>query len=248
MSGAELAVSGAGKSFGARPVLRDLCFSVAPGEFIAVIGKSGCGKSTLLRLIAGLDAADSGVIAADGEPVRGLARDALVLFQELRLLPWRRVIDNVGLGLPAGWLAEAQRMLAHVGLQDHANDWPLTLSGGQRQRAALARALIRQPRLMLFDEPLGALDALTRLEMQDLIEALWREQKFTALLITHDVEEAVALADRVLLLKEGGITLNIRVNLSRPRLRSAESFVGLKTKILAQVMDSGEPAPFVYRV
>jgi sulfonate transport system ATP-binding protein len=249
MSGAGLTVSGVGKSFGARAVLRDVSFSAAPGEFVAVIGKSGCGKSTLLRLIAGLDTADCGVIAADHQPVCGLSRETLVLFQEPRLLPWRRVIDNVGLGLPPGWRVDAQRMLAHVGLQDHARDWPLTLSGGQRQRAALARALIRHPRLMLFDEPLGALDALTRLEMQGMIEKLWQEQQFTALLITHDVEEAVALADRVLLLKDGRIILNQPITLTRPRLRSGESFVELKEKILAEVMSSGvASAPFVYRV
>ena len=240
-NGLRLEVNGVTKRFGANTVLHGLSFTAEPGEFLAIVGKSGSGKSTLLRLLSGLDVPDEGTLLADGQVVgqQGrLNRDALVLFQDSRLLPWKKVVDNVGLGLShtAGWRETAEAMLRHVGLEAKSGEWPASLSGGQRQRVALARALIRRPRLMLFDEPLGALDALTRLEMQTLIETLWQEQGFTSIFITHDVEEAVALADRVLLLEEGRIVLDRKIALSRPRLRTNPVFSELKAEILDAVM------------
>jgi len=135
------------------------------------------------------------------------------MFQDARLLPWKRVIDNVGLGLSGDWRPRAEQALAEVGLAERANEWPAALSGGQKQRVALARALIHQPRLLLLDEPLGALDALTRIEMQQLIERLWLQHGFTVLLVTHDVSEAVAMADRVILIEDGAIGLDLAVDL-----------------------------------
>ncbi|SDT93592.1 sulfonate transport system ATP-binding protein [Verrucomicrobium sp. GAS474] len=253
-NGLRLEVSHVTKRFGANTVLHDLSFTAEPGEFLAIVGKSGSGKSTLLRLLSGLDTPDAGTLLADGRPI-GLNgpsnRDTLVLFQDSRLLPWKRVVDNVGLGLDGtkGWKETAEAMLRHVGLDAKSGEWPALLSGGQRQRVALARALIRQPRLMLFDEPLGALDALTRLDMQGLIEGLWAEQRFTSVFITHDVEEAVALADRVLLLEVGRIVLDRKVALSRPRLRTNPVFSELKAEILDAVMHREEAkAGFAFSV
>jgi sulfonate transport system ATP-binding protein len=152
------------------------------------------------------------------------------------------VLDNVALGLPRERRAEAAEVLAQVGLADRANEWPARLSGGQRQRVALARALVHHPRLLLLDEPLGALDALTRLEMQALIESLWRRLGFTALLVTHDVSEAIALADRVVLVEDGRITLDQRVPLARPRQRGSAAFAQLEEAVLRRVMQQQSPA------
>jgi sulfonate transport system ATP-binding protein len=161
-----------------------------------------------------------------------------MMFQEPRLLPWRTVLQNVQLGLDAAQApARARDALAHVGLADRANDWPSVLSGGQRQRVALARALVHRPRLLLLDEPLGALDALTRIEMQRLIESVWRELRFTAVLVTHDVAEAVALADRVLLVEDGRVTLDEPIALSRPRAHGSAAFAELEGRILARVLE-----------
>jgi sulfonate transport system ATP-binding protein len=209
---------------------------IEPGEFVAIVGRSGCGKSTLLRLVAGLEAATQGAIRLDAQQVSGLRGDTRVMFQDSRLLPWRRVSDNVALGLPAGSHKAATDVLAQVGLAERLNDWPARLSGGQRQRVSLARALVHNPRLLLFDEPLGALDALTRIEMHQLIEGLWRQSGFTALLVTHDVEEAVALADRVILIEDGRIALDESIPLPRPRQRSDPRFGVLEKKILDRVL------------
>jgi sulfonate transport system ATP-binding protein len=160
------------------------------------------------------------------------------MFQDSRLLPWKSVIDNVGLGLHDNWQEKALWALEKVGLKDRAKEWPSVLSGGQRQRVSLARALVNQPRLLLLDEPLGALDALTRLEMQQLIEILWLERGFTAFLVTHDVDEAVALADRIVVIEAGGIALDLPVNLPRPRNRSSEAFVNIREAVLEQVMNT----------
>jgi len=237
-NGVRLEVEGVFKKFGPNVVLRELSFTVEPGEFIVIVGKSGSGKSTLLRLLSGLESPDEGFIDSDGQVIGQPNRDALVLFQESRLLPWKRVLDNIGLGLShdRDWSKTAREMLTHVGLKDKSNAWPSTLSGGEKQRVSLARALIRKPRLMLFDEPLGALDALTRLEMQTLIESLWLEQGFTSVFITHDVEEAITLADRVLLLDQGRIAMNREIHLSRPRIRTSPFFSELKAEILDAVM------------
>ncbi|RMU27477.1 ATP-binding cassette domain-containing protein, partial [Pseudomonas savastanoi] len=154
---------------------------------------------TLLRLLAGLDKPTEGQLLAGSAPLDDAREDTRLMFQEARLLPWKKIIDNVGLGLSGDWRAQALEALEAVGLAERANEWPAALSGGQKQRVALARALIHKPRLLLLDEPLGALDALTRIEMQQLIEKLWHQYGFTVLLVTHDVSEAVAIADRVIL-------------------------------------------------
>ncbi|WP_374104217.1 ABC transporter ATP-binding protein, partial [Burkholderia sp. LMG 13014] len=183
---------------GALPVLDDVTLSVAAGEFVALLGPSGCGKSTLLRLVAGLEQPSSGALVTRGEG--GGELDTRIMYQDARLLPWKTVLQNVMLGLGRGARDQARAVLDEVGLLERANDWPAQLSGGPRQRVALARALVHRPQLLLLDEPLGALDALTRIEMHALIERLWREHRFTALLVTHDVQEAVALGDRILLI------------------------------------------------
>jgi len=234
--GVRLEIRGLSKRYGKRQVLQHTELVIEPGEFVAIVGRSGCGKSTLLRLVAGLEAATQGSIRLDGQDVSGLREDTRIMFQDSRLLPWRRVIDNVALGLPPGGHAAAADVLAQVGLADRQPDWPARLSGGQRQRVSLARALVHNPRLLLLDEPLGALDALTRIEMHQLIEGLWQRSGFTALLVTHDVQEAVALADRVILIEDGRIALDERVRISRPRERSDPLFGQIEKKILDRVL------------
>jgi sulfonate transport system ATP-binding protein len=208
-------------------VLRGIDLEMPSGQFVAIVGRSGCGKSTLLRLLAGLDTPSAGHIGIgsdDSTPDKTGAPDQHVrlMFQDPRLLPWARVGRNVEVGLTRAANAPMRRRLAHealarVGLADRADDWPTVLSGGQQQRVALARALVSRPWLLALDEPLGALDALTRLGMQELIEEVWRAQRFTAVLVTHDVTEAVMLADRVLVLEDGRITADVAVDLPRPR-------------------------------
>ena len=223
------------KAYGQRQVLSGLDLDIAAGEFVAVVGRSGCGKSTLLRVLAGLESSDAGGI-------EGRSVDLRVMFQDARLLPWARVLDNVALGLRGSDRLERSReALAEVGLLERAGDWPAQLSGGQRQRVALARALVHMPRVLLLDEPLGALDALTRIEMQRLIERLWLQHRFTAVLVTHDVNEAVALADRVLLLEQGRVALDQRVKLPRPRERDA-SFAALEQGLLDRLLRPGPEA------
>jgi sulfonate transport system ATP-binding protein len=234
--GEPLTLDNLSKSFGAREVLRNTQLTVQSGQFIAIVGRSGCGKSTLLRLVAGLERATAGQVTVDGRSLTGLSPSTRIMFQEARLLPWKRVIDNVALGLPASRRSDALKVLKQVGLADRANDWPARLSGGQRQRVSLARALVHSPRLLLLDEPLGALDALTRVEMHRLIEDLWQANGFTALLVTHDVQEAVALADRVLLIEDGRIVLDEHVNLPRPRSQGEGAFAALEKRILDRVL------------
>jgi sulfonate transport system ATP-binding protein len=208
----ELAVEvrGLTRIFGANTVLRELDLAVRPGEFVALLGRSGSGKSTLLRTLAGLDAAPAGSVSVPATKT--------VVFQEPRLLPWKRVWRNVTLGLrnadPRG---SAEAALREVGLGHRLNAWPLTLSGGEAQRAALARALVREPALLLLDEPFAALDALTRLRMQQLVIDLWRAHRPAVLLVTHDVEEALMLADRALVLENGRIALDVPIPMPRPR-------------------------------
>ncbi|ASL42497.1 Aliphatic sulfonates import ATP-binding protein SsuB [Burkholderia sp. AD24] len=225
---------GVGKQYGERKVLADFDLSIERGGFVAIVGRSGCGKSTLLRLVAGLEKASAGVLdkrAEDGGPL-----DTRIMFQDARLLPWKSVLQNVMLGLGRSARDDARAVLAEVGLLERANDWPAQLSGGQRQRVALARALVHRPQLLLLDEPLGALDALTRIEMHALIERLWREHRFTALLVTHDVHEAVALGDRILLIEEGRIALDQPVPLARPRARASAGFAALEEHVLQRVL------------
>lgn len=243
--GLRLELRGLSKRFGAREVLRDNHLLIEPGEFVAIVGRSGCGKSTLLRLVAGLETPSRGELLIDGRPVQNLREDTRIMFQDARLLPWKRVRDNVALGLPRAGLKDAEAVLGQVGLGDRLGDWPAKLSGGQRQRVSLARALVHQPRLLLLDEPLGALDALTRIEMHELIEGLWKRHGFTALLVTHDVQEAVALADRVILIEDGAIALDERVPLARPRSRGDAQFAAIEKRILDRVLqqpDSASPS------
>jgi sulfonate transport system ATP-binding protein len=230
--GVPLELHGLSKSYAARPVLKNIGLQLAAGEFVAIVGRSGCGKSTLLRTIAQLEQADAGSIvigSGQGKP------DIRIMFQEARLLPWKTVLDNVALGLPRSIGAAAQALWT-VGLAERADDWPSALSGGQRQRVALARALVHEPQLLLLDEPLGALDALTRIEMQQLIESLWLARGFTAVLVTHDVQEAVALADRVILIEEGRISVDLKIDLPRPRARGTAAFAALEQELLAHVL------------
>jgi sulfonate transport system ATP-binding protein len=230
--GAHLVLRGLGKRYAGRSVLDGVDLKIKPGEFVAVVGRSGCGKSTLLRAIAGLEKPDSGQVKIGGNGVRPEVR---MMFQDARLLPWKTVLENVALGLPDG-KEKARAALASVGLEARADDWPAVLSGGQRQRVALARALVHQPQLLLLDEPLGALDALTRIEMQQLIESLWIARGFTAVLVTHDVQEAVVLADRILLIEEGRLAMDLAVRVARPRARGDADFGALEKQVLDRVL------------
>lgn len=245
LGGVSLSLQHVGKRYGRRDVLRQTHLFIEPGQFVVIVGRSGCGKSTLLRLVAGLEPVTSGEIQIDGEPHDGLREDTRIMFQDARLLPWKRVIDNVTLGLPTGQRARGAEVLAQVGLGDRQGDWPAKLSGGQRQRVSLARALVHHPRLLLLDEPLGALDALTRIEMHRLIEGLWRTHGFTALLVTHDVQEAVALADRVILIEDGRIALDETIRLPRPRVHGDAAFAAIEKRILDRVLQQpdAEPTP-----
>ncbi|MEG9529675.1 MAG: ATP-binding cassette domain-containing protein [Hyphomicrobiales bacterium] len=232
------------KSFDGNAVIEGLNLFLPAGGFTAVVGRSGCGKSTLLRLILGLETPTGGRIdleKPDSSSPRRSEPPKRIMFQEPRLLPWARVVDNVAVGL-SGHGSRAERReralaaLAEVGLSDKAGQWPATLSGGQRQRVALARALVSRPGLLALDEPLGALDALTRIGMQDLIERIWQAQGFTALLVTHDVAEAVALADRILVVEEGRIALDLRVDVPRPRRRGDPDLARLEGRILDHLL------------
>ncbi|HEY4549891.1 MAG TPA: ATP-binding cassette domain-containing protein [Bacillus sp. (in: firmicutes)] len=240
-----LKLSNIGKSFDHKEVLKKIDLQVNQGDFIAVVGKSGCGKSTLLRIIAGLEQISLGSITVNGQELNGRNKMAKIMFQDGRLLPWKKVYDNVGLGLKL----ESQKqqipiILEQVGLSDRSQAWPSELSGGQQQRVALARALIHEPQLLLLDEPLGALDALTRIEMHELIENLWREKQLTAILVTHDVEEAVALANRVILIEDGEIVLDLPNRLPYPRQRDNPIFSKLVSQILNKILgDRRKSAP-----
>ncbi|MEH2513733.1 sulfonate transport system ATP-binding protein [Nitrobacteraceae bacterium AZCC 1564] len=235
-----LTIRGLRKSFGNNEVLRGIDLHIPAGQSVAIVGKSGCGKSTLLRLIAGLEEPTAGSIEfGDHE---GNARDHVrVMFQEPRLLPWARVLSNVEVGLGRDKSSpnakiRADEALKEVGLDDKRGQWPSVLSGGQKQRVALARALVSHPRVLAFDEPLGALDALTRISMQRLLERVWRDQGFTAILVTHDVSEAVALADRVLVIEEGRVAHDINVDLARPRQRGSAELAALEGNILRELL------------
>jgi sulfonate transport system ATP-binding protein len=220
------------RAFGDRVVLDGIDLSVAPGEFVALLGQSGTGKSTLLRALAGLDADIEGHIV--------VPRQRAVVFQEPRLMPWKRVWRNVVLGLDEKEhgkqaRARASLALAEVGLTSHEDAWPATLSGGEAQRVALARALARRPELLLLDEPFGALDALTRLKMQGLVAQLCQHHNPTVLLVTHDVDEAIVLAERILVLRDGQLVTDLRVEVPSPRQRANSEFGRLRSRLLADL-------------
>jgi sulfonate transport system ATP-binding protein len=237
--GAQLSLSNLTVELGGRDVLVDIDLSVAPGQFITVVGRSGSGKTTLLRVLAGLQAATHGDVSLTARPI--------VVFQEPRLLPWRTVLQNVCVGMKSPDLQAATRVLEQVGLADRANDYPGVLSGGQRQRNALARALMHHPKLLLLDEPFGALDALTRISQQRLVEQLWRERGFTAVLVTHDVDEAVMLADRALVINDGRIVHDVVVDLPRPRVRNSPEVGRYAASLLAAIFGEEQASTPVSR-
>jgi sulfonate transport system ATP-binding protein len=219
---------GLSRSFGDHVVLDHLDLDIGRGEWVAMIGRSGTGKSTLLRALAGLDQDVSGELT--------VTAPTAVVFQEPRLVPWKKVWNNVALGLRADDpRAVARTALDEVGLAARADAWPLTLSGGEAQRAALARALVRDPGLLLLDEPFSALDALTRISMHQLVLSLWERHQPAVLLVTHDVDEALALADRVLVLSGGKIALSARITLDRPRDRDHPDLVALRIRLLREL-------------
>ncbi|MGY0780399.1 ABC transporter ATP-binding protein [Azospirillum argentinense] len=225
---AVVTVRGLIRGFGNGNVLDGLSLDLQPGSFTALLGRSGCGKSTLLRTLAKLDPAPHGTVT--------LPDERAVVFQEPRLVPWMPVLRNVTLGLRhADAEARGLAALAEVGLSHRSRAWPLTLSGGEAQRAALARALVREPRLLLLDEPFAALDALTRLRMQGLVETLWRAHAPAILLVTHDVDEALLLADRALVMADGRIAADIPVPLARPRRHGDPGFIALRSRLLAEL-------------
>jgi sulfonate transport system ATP-binding protein len=208
------------------------------GEIVAIIGGSGCGKSTLLRAVSGLDPASSGHVVLDGVTITAPHAKIGIIFQEPRLLPWLSVADNIGFGLgdlPADVRrARIAHALTKVGLADKANAWPRELSGGQAQRVAIARALVPQPEVLLLDEPFSALDAFTRRDLQDHLLDLWAETRPTLVLVTHDVDEAVVLADRVFVMRPrpGRLFEEIQISLGRPRDRNSQSFDNFKRRVL----------------
>ena len=225
-------VRGLTRSFGDRKVLDNLNLDIGNGEFVALIGRSGTGKSTLLRVLAGLDQEVTGQVDVPGS--------VAVAFQEPRLVPWKKVLANVTLGLRVSAAQSVGRKaLEEVELSGKADAWPLTLSGGEAQRASLARALVREPSLLLLDEPFSALDALTRITMHRLVLNLWRQHRPAVLLVTHDVDEALELADRVLVLGEGKIIHSARIELERPRHRDHPDLVALRLRLLTEL---GVPA------
>jgi sulfonate transport system ATP-binding protein len=234
-TGAGLVLQSVGKSFGDRNILSEIDLEIPAGRFVSLIGPSGVGKSTLLRIVAGLEPPTTGRVelqSCDGRP------DVRMMFQEDRLMPWRTVLRNVTLGLKRRE-HDARRMLSAVGLAGREDDFPLVLSGGQRQRVALARALIHEPDLLLLDEPFGALDAITRATMQLLLEELLSRRPRTVVLVTHDVEEALLLSDRVLLMSGGGIARDLAIEQPRPRHRGDPKLAALKEDLLNGLLTGG---------
>jgi len=219
---------GVRRSFNGRAVLDGLDIDIPAGEFVALLGRSGSGKSTYLRILAGLDDEIEGQVV--------VAKRRAVVFQDARLIPWKKVVANVRLGLDGNdTLGRTRRVLAEVGLDKHEDAWPATLSGGEAQRVALARALARSPDLLLLDEPFGALDALTRLKMHQLLRELCARYTPAVLLVTHDVDEAIQLADRILVLTEGVISLDVRVDTLPRRGRADREVALLRSRLLSEL-------------
>ncbi|WMY12827.1 ABC transporter ATP-binding protein [Paraburkholderia phenoliruptrix] len=222
-------VSNVTKRFDERTVLGELNLNIAAGEFVVLLGRSGSGKSTLLRLLGSLDDDVSGTIR--------VPRRRAIVFQDARMMPWLTVLSNVTLGHPqtADVRRRALSTLTEVGLEKHAHAWPRTLSGGEAQRAALARAMAREPQLLLLDEPFGALDALTRIRMHTLLRDVYMRHRPAVLLVTHDVDEAIVLADRIVVLTEGSISFNENVNIQKPRHRADRMFLALRRRLLFEL-------------
>ncbi|WP_050404243.1 ABC transporter ATP-binding protein [Bradyrhizobium embrapense] len=241
--GAELDIEGVSHAFDidgtTLPVLDNVSLSIAPGEFVALLGPSGCGKSTLLRLVAGLEKPRSGSLREDDARISGPHPSRVVVFQDPTLFPWRSVWDNVALGLEAQGILKAQRhrvdaVIELVGLSSFRNAYPHQLSGGMAQRVALARALVNDPKILVLDEPLGKLDSLTRIAMQAELVALWQRKGFTTLLVTHDVEEALVLANRVIVLSDRPARIKADIAVARPypRHRGDPYLADLRKQIL----------------
>jgi ABC-type nitrate/sulfonate/bicarbonate transport system ATPase subunit len=252
--GRALEVIGASKSFfapdngGKRThAIGGVTLSVAAGELVSIVGPSGCGKSTLLRLAAGLDFPDAGELRVGGELITGPRAERGLVFQDPNLFPWLTVRRNIQAGLVARNLlhekrGEVDEFMRLVGLEEFANAYPHHLSGGMAQRVALARALINHPAVMLLDEPLGALDAFTRMRMQDEVLRLWQDRRTTTLLVTHDIDEAIYMSDRIVLMtpSPGRIERTIKVELDRPRQRNSADFLRLRGEILELLHFAGQ--------
>ena len=233
------------------PVLQNIDLTIAPGEFVSIVGSSGCGKSTLLRLIIGLEGDYQGDILLDGQRITGTSLNRGIVFQEHRLFPWLTVEKNVALGLLNSNLTEGQRRetvrehIALVGLNGFETAYPHQLSGGMSQRVAIARALVNRPDILLLDEPFGALDAMTRAHLQQELLRIWRQENITMILVTHDVEEAVFLGDRVVVMQPypGRIRRIVPVDLPRPRNRSDPAFLRIRDDVMADFLDPAERGP-----
>jgi sulfonate transport system ATP-binding protein len=235
-----ISFNGIGKRYANQTqALEGITLTVADGEILAILGGSGCGKSTLLRLASGLDQPTAGTVVLDGAVISEPHPAIGVVFQEPRLLPWLKIADNAGFGLAA--LDEAsrrervKRVLDRIGLGAYGEAWPRELSGGQAQRVAIARALVPQPKVLLLDEPFSALDPFTRASLQEALLSLWAAQKPTLVIVTHDIEEAIVLADRIAVMRPspGRIFAEIRVDLPRPRERLSDDFIALERRILS---------------
>lgn len=247
MAGYSIQIRNLTKRYGSTEVLRNINLTIKEGEFVGLVGKSGCGKSTLLRIVSALTRSSGGSIQINGREALEIDPEVRFLFQDARLLPWKTVLENVILGSPERNKEKALQALQAMDLEDRRNFWPSDLSGGQRQRVSLARALVGTPRVLLLDEPLSALDALTRINMQRLIEKLWQEWRFTVVLVTHDVSEAVYLADRVILIENGEIGLDEKIKLARPRLKNNDSAY-YEGKILDRILKPQQPELIQYTI
>lgn len=233
--------------------LQNINLKINPGEFISLIGPSGCGKTTLMRLIAGLDESESGEIFLDGELVKGTHYERGYVFQQANLFPWETIEENISAGLKARKVFKEEKgEVAHyikiAGLEGFEKSFPHQISGGMAQRASLVRALINNPKVLLLDEPLGALDAFTRIDLQDKLLELWADRGTTMILVTHDVDEAIYLSDRIVIMtpRPGKIEEVVKVELGRPRSRSDESFLRLRTEILEKLHLASKPKPLEY--
>ncbi len=239
------------KNYDSLNVLNNLNITIEAGDFVAIVGRSGSGKSTLVRMISGLDSFDSGSLKVDGNEISGVNKEVRVLFQEANLIPWRNIIKNVIFGTVDKNEATAAQILEKVGLINKKYAWPGVLTEGEKQRVALARALAGKPKVLLLDEPLGTLDALTKMDIQVLIEKLWLELGFTAVLVTRDVSEAVKLANRVIILEENNITIDLQITLPRPRIKDNDAGY-FEQYILNKLMENGneqeEPPKLEYMI